>query len=323
MNHTVPQDLNIDEFLTLNASMTTAQLGAHYGRTSRTINYWLQALKEKGIIKNNNRSLSTPTPPLFPEPLGKEYNDFATIKTDRAIVLGDSEIPYHDPEIFQLAYSIAQRFDIKTLIINGDFLALDCFSTWAKQIVHKWAFEEELDPGERILETLLQQFDHIYYNQGNHELRLSHRVDGQMTIGKFLEKFAKVQFSEYAFCMLEHGTRQNPHAPSAPPEPNRTMVVHPKNYSRIPLATARELAAIHHCNILCGHNHHQAMGHDRSGRYFIMDGGCCRDPLHTSYKSLQVTTHPAWNPGFSMILNENPYLVNKSNAEFWKKVRID
>lgn len=332
MSHTIPKDLNISEFLKLQSTMTSEQLGKHYGRTSRTINYWIKILRERGEIggiplvrkKLQTQSHSSPpTPPQFPEPLGKTYDDFITLKSDRTIILGDAEIPNHDPEIFELAYALAQKFNITDLILNGDFMSLDCFSTWARTAVYKLAFDDELESAEESLRTFLNHFQRIVWSTGNHERRLAYRVEGQFTIGKFLEKFSKgLTISEYAYCILENGTRPSPTDPSKT-EPNRTMVVHPKNYSRIPLSTARELAAIYHMNIIAGHNHHQAQGYDRSGKYYIIDGGCCRDPKLTRYKSVEVTTHPAWNGGFTLVLQGQPYLINKKNGEFWKNLRVD
>jgi len=308
MSQTIPAHINLEEFARLSQELSAEELAKRYQRGARTIRYW------KAILKNHT-SFTVQAPQkgtlAFPEPLGKTYDDYITIDADRALILGDAEIPNHDPAIFDTACSIAKQFNIETLILNGDFVALDCFSTWARTAVYKLAFEEELDVAEEALKVFLQQFKQIVWVTGNHERRLAYRVDGHITIGKFLEKFSKgLTISEYAYCLLNSGG-------------NTIMVVHPKNYSRIPLSTARELAAVKLTCIVAGHNHHQSFGYDRSGQHWIVDGGCCRDSSKTRYKSVECSTHPAWNEGFTMIIDGEPYLINKRNADFWKKVKID
>ena len=302
------------------ATNTAKEVAAHYHVSLRTTRYWHATLKRDGIQQYQGPPLEPIPPPLssppdFPEPLGKTYDDFITISSNRTLILGDSEIPNHDPEIFELAYTLARRFGITDLIINGDFLALDCFSNWMRSAVYKLSLDDEIDQAKQVLLTMNNQFKRIVWSTGNHERRVAYRVDGQLNHSKLFETIDRnaLTISEYGYCILQSG----------PPGSIPWFITHPKNYSRIPLSLARELAAARLMHILSGHTHHQAMGRDRSGRFWLVDGGCCRDVSKTRYKSVEVTTHPAWNSGFTIIINNVPYLINKENASFWQKVRLE
>lgn len=270
----------------------TPELARKYGVAERTIRRW----------KKNYRGLEKIEP--IPEPSTKVYDEFMVIDSDRVLVLGDIEIPCHSAETLEDACKIAQKFELDTLIINGDFVALDSFSKWARSTVYKLAFKDELEPAIKIVKIFLSIFPRVYLTTGNHERRLAHRLDGEITIADFFSNMTGVEFSEYSYCILNSGG-------------NEILVCHQDNYGRSPLTVARELASIHHKNIICGHCHHQAQGFDKSGKYFIVDGGCCRATEHTEYKATRINTFPMWNLGYTMVLNGHPYLINKSNVDFW------
>lgn len=292
-----PPDHLLEEFIQcVECGMTTKALSDKFRVNDRVIRYW------KTWLKNKDNG------PNFPEPLGKNYDDYIQIESDKAVIIGDSEIPNHDPEMFELAFKIAQNFDIKTLIINGDFVALDCFSTWAKTAVYKLTFEDELDPALATISEFLKQFDTITWVTGNHEKRLLYKVEGNFSIGKFFEKFGNVSISEYSHCILKSGGKE-------------IRVNHPKNYRRNSTSLVKTLANIHLMNIISGHTHHQSFSYHESGKYWTVDGGHCRNQEKTRYKNIDTSTHPQWNSGFCFVINGEPYLVNKDNADFWLSIK--
>jgi predicted phosphodiesterase len=207
--------------------------------------------------------------------------------------------------VLEQGLDLAQKFDLQVLIINGDFVALDSFSTWARSAVYKLAFrEDEKEPALEILRVFLNHFPRIVLTTGNHERRLAHRMDGQITIGDFFRGIANVEYSEYAYCYLESGGR-------------KILVCHADNYSRQPLVVPRELAAIHHMPIISGHCHHLAQGYDRSGKNWIVEGGSARSPERTHYKATRINLFPNWNLGGVFVIDGNPYLFNKENFNFY------
>jgi predicted phosphodiesterase len=238
----------------------------------------------------------------FPESPTHDYNQHIQINSPSAIVIGDSEIPDHDPEVFAMAVEMGHRLGIKTLIINGDFIEADAFSKWPKISDTGQKFPTEIDLARRTIKEFLKYFNEIYVTAGNHERRLARGTNGAVWLNMLMEGQPEMLFSEYAHLEME--------TPAG-----KWMICHPMNYSRIPLSTARELAAVKQCHILCAHNHHLSMGHDRSGKWWIVDGGCCRNPGKTGYKQMNIGTFPEWIPGFTVIKEGVPLIVSKKSFD--------
>jgi predicted phosphodiesterase len=301
----IPSHIDKEKLWLQHSLKQNEEVAKIYGISRKVLKSWIRELKKELQKKLEDKQACE-----FPNSSTPDFCDYITIDADKAIILGDAEIPDHDATLFQLAYNLGSQFDIKTLIVNGDFLALDSFSSFARDTVHKLAFKEELEPAIKSLSIFLSQFSQIIWITGNHESRLSRKIEGHLNVGDFLTKFSDgIQFSEYSYMILTSGGKE-------------IMVGHPSNYSRVPLSVPREMAAVKHMNVICGHTHHLSLGYDRSGNYFIAESGCCRNPLKTRYKQLKMTTFPSWNPGFIMILNGSPFLITHENAEFWTKVQI-
>jgi len=277
----------IEDFIIEARYKTTKELAEMYGVSRRTVRRWKQHARN-GI----------------PKPKTKVYNDYLKATSDRALVIGDIEVPCHSVEILEIACEVAKKYGLDTLIINGDLISLDSFSTWARNTVYKLDFKEELEPTMEILKIFLSIFKNLYIITGNHERRLAHKLSGEITIADFFTRLAGVQFSEYSYCTLQSGDSD-------------ILVCHQDNYSKQPLSVARELASVHLKNIIAGHTHHLAQGYDKSGQFWIVDGGCCRDMLRTEYKATRVNTFPKWNNGVVMVINGQPFLIDQHNAEFW------
>lgn len=236
----------------------------------------------------------------FPPSQTETYDRHIKLMENSAIVIGDSEIPDHDNEVFAMAAEIGHRLRIQTLIINGDFVDCDAFSKWSKITKSGDRFSDELELARGTVSEFLKYFTKIYIVAGNHDRRIASATNGQVWLGMFLNDMSGVEVSEYSF--LEMTTPAG-----------KWLICHPKQYSRIPLSTARELCSIKQTHVLCAHNHHLASGHDKSGSFYAVDGGCCRDPMKTAYRCLNVTTHPYWTPGFTVIKEGVPLIVSKEN----------
>lgn len=236
--------------------------------------------------------------PNFPPSPTDDFTQQISVRCDSAIVIGDSEIPDHDCEVFAMAAELAERLAIDTLVINGDFIDGDAFSNWPKASLHGQPFATELELARKTIGEFLKVFKRIFIVSGNHDKRLALATKGQVWIGMFFDDMNQVQASHYSYLNLE--TKEG-----------KWLICHPKNYSRIPLATARELASVKLCHVLTGHNHHLSYGHDKSGQFWVVDGGCCRDSNKTAYKSMSITTHPEWIPGFVIIHEGIPTIVSK------------
>jgi hypothetical protein len=171
------------------------------------------------------------------------------------------------------------------------------------------AFGEELDAAFISLQVFLQTFEEIYYITGNHERRINHATDGNVNIGLFLEQMKGVTYSEYSHLTLWSGGEE-------------WFICHPKNFSIVPLSVPTKIADVKHTHVLVGHNHRLSLGRDKSGKFYVVDGGHARNEAFTSYKALNVTCHPAWNPGFVFIDKGVPFLIDDHNAPFWLSIDL-
>ena len=194
---------------------------------------------------------------------------------------------------------VARRFSIDTLIINGDFYDAGKFSTWKKTYdAEQIPFNSEIKIARQILQGFLKFFNQVFIIPGNHENRIDRLTDGAINFGHFISDIENVIYSPYNFIDLKTSN-------------GIFAVTHGKSYSRIPLATARKLSGVYQKHIVVGHSHHLGMTFDPSGKYYLIDSGCCRDIVKTQYKSMSMSTFPQWVPGFVVIKRGIPLLFSK------------
>lgn len=290
----LPNGIAVAQFIEDVNRLDSEGLMELYGRSARTIRRWKQDVR--GIGEDIASS--------FPESPSPQCLDYLRLEYERLLIIGDCEIPDHDPVVFGMAARLADRLGIEHLLINGDFMAMDCFSGWPQENHQSLHFRRDLDLAIKSIKVFLNSFDSVDYIIGNHERRLARQTRGQSNIGMFCEHLLDVSYSNYSYCELTSGGKE-------------IIICHPEDYSRVPLAVPLKLVAVHHKNILCGHTHRGCMGYDPSGNYWIAEGGHARDTTRTMYKAMKMASNPAWNSGFSLILNGNFYFIDKSNFDFW------
>ena len=266
-----------------------------YNVSYRTIKRWKQRIRE------NEDEIMTMS---FPESPSPQCLDYLKLDYERLIIIGDVEIPDHDPVLLEMVARLAEKLGIERLLINGDFMAMDAFSNWPAENPQATNFNRDKSLAIKIIKTFLNSFDTVDYIIGNHERRLARQTKGQSNIGMFFEHVLEVQYSNYPYCELTSGGKE-------------ILICHQEDYSRTPLQAPLKLAAIHHKNILCGHTHRLASGFDPSGKYWVAEGGHGRSEERTMYKCMKMASNPKWNKGFSIIYKGQIYLINKENYDFW------
>ena len=295
------EDIDKEEFIELTYRLSANDIAKHYGINLRTVFTW------KNNIRNMGKDVGEGGIPISET---EDYTAHEVVTAERAIVVSDVEFPDQDAEMLGIMLAMAQRFKIKILIIAGDFIALDSFSTWAKSAAYTLAFKQELDPAKEALRVFFKWFDEIIYISGNHDRRLNHKIDGEITIGDFLTDFAGLRCSEYTHCVLNSGDRE-------------IFIVHPKNYRDHPLSLPSRMASKKLMCVIAGHTHHLAIGYDVSGTFWVAESGCCRDKNKTHYKNTRQTTHTEWNPGFLMVIEGNPFMIDKNNYLIWASMKME
>lgn len=225
------------------------------------------------------------------------------------LITGDVHIPLTSMMMTAIMYEKRRQNNIADLILGGDFWNNDGLGRFdPKQLDH--TLEQEWDIGREYFGALLDEFENVYIIKGNHDDRfpraLGYKVGfveaTKLLLGKVYEDNAERIHISPLDHMYVYGK-----------EGQKYYVCHPKAYSRSPLATGRALAAKHHCNIICAHAHHHAVGTDISGQYVVAEMGGLFDANKAAYLH-EATTFPkqvnglcwldpngrlvAWNPLF-------------------------
>lgn len=246
--------------------------------------------------------------PQYPPSPSPEWNEYLEIDCDNAIIIADVELPDYDEQLMRAAHAVAVHHGIKTLIIGGDYTALDSVSDWKKVYQRQGAVGllQELQMASRVLDTALTWFDRVYAIMGNHEWRLGRALNGQLgpyDVIKTLNGEVRVEPYDFMYLNTSRG---------------RVMVVHPSNYSRKQLHVPQDILNTEEprCHIMSTHTHHSASGMDASGHYELMEIGCLRAPLKTQYKSQRRTTHPQWTQGFAVIKDGFRHRLTKHDTDW-------
>lgn len=312
----LPDDLDKDEFVKLCETKSCDELGSLYSVSAKTITRWKATLRRNGLFVPTKRKLARSYVPQrprindvepnewpdiepagFPESLEEDFTKYTVLERDRLLVFGDLHLPYHDVRVLDMAFRVAERYGIRTGLLNGDFLDNSLFSPFPKTHPNYHDFiKDEVSPGGEILKVFMRQLDELYWLEANHERWLNKRVGGHFTVFQLMESVLGVQYSQYSYAYVESGGEE-------------ILVCHPKNYRKVPGSLPLELCGRYLKNVLCGHLHRLCLLRHASGQFWACEGGHCADTKKLLYKNKNVDLHGAWNPGFVMILDGWPHLI--------------
>jgi predicted phosphodiesterase len=230
--------------------------------------------------------------------------------TGNAIVVGDVHVPFTDYEYTHLVSKISVKHleSPRQLIIAGDFFNLDLFSDYAR-LVNGPGWREEKQAAIAVAQEWAGAFDKIFLLTGNHDRRVSRRTEGEMDImdlAEFLSiPITKLTPSIFGYCTLESNGVS-------------WRITHAREYSINRLTVAGELALKYQTNIVSWHEHHQAIGWDRFGRYCVVNGGslCKQDSM--AYAVIDDSKRPNFNTGFVMIKDGCPTLFGRPPITNWE-----
>lgn len=233
------------------------------------------------------------------------------------MVAGDWHIPHYHAGTIRLLIAVAKRDGIRSLILNGDFLNEDVFlfgGTGRKPAMPE--FLEECTAAGRMLAVLLQHFDTIYWNAGNHEERWFRMNNGQVGMAQLLrlmldrpEDRARVLVTDRDYVLVEQ---------AASP---RWRVTHGQTGGvRSAVAGPKLKAQVYGCNVLQGHTHLWGEEPTSCGRYVGATHGCIADPAAAAYKMMRTTTYSQWQLGFASITNGRLRLYSQQHTDWSKEL---
>jgi predicted phosphodiesterase len=237
---------------------------------------------------------------LIPE--DDSFEDRFSIVLDQPLVhdgdiaiSADWHIPLYDPKYANKFITDARDRGINQLVIAGDFFNFDALSAYDPKQVDA-GLEGEIDEAIAVMNVLLETFTRVYFLWGNHDARLHRALGFAMQFRSAMEtvfgKLGNELLDRIVFSNLDHMWVES--------ERGKWYICHPKNYTKVPLSTARALAPKVNAHVITAHSHHCAVGYGPDGEKVVAEIGGLFDRHKTGYLQ-RTTTFPTWQQGYAFL----------------------
>ena len=209
-------------------------------------------------------------------------------------VVGDTHVPDVRWDLCAKVSEYSKQHDVKVLCMVGDLGNFDQFSKY-KSLMKDPEFSSELEQCGNLLRYWLETFDTIYWCRGNHDSRSIEYTDGKLNMDLLADMMVPGKDRDRVKTSMYNGMWLKTIK-------GKYLLAHQKEYSKGKLVVAQRLCEMYQCHIVTHHQHHTAVGQDRTGRYMIADNGCLVDPKKVAYKRLNYSTSNEFNLGFALIV---------------------
>lgn len=244
-------------------------------------------------------SLSKHSPSQFPE------IEIKGEEAESVAIIGDLHANYIDPRIVKSFVRYAEENKCKVVVIAGDFLNADAFSTHPP-LGPQQTFADEVEQARKLLEIFGECFDKIYWIRGNHDHRVSVATFGQLNMTELADLVCgpspvrrKITVTPYSRLWVRCSS-------------GLWLIAHQREYSKIKLRVASALSAKYNCHVICAHQHHCAVGLSENAKFVVADLPCaCR---YAYYKSLDTSSRPDWCLGFGALIRGKYHMVVNDSA---------
>lgn len=253
-------------------------------RTERYEETQDRVIDEMEFFIPENAASSIPTPLAIPTP--------------NVLVLSDLHCPYHNRAMLRRALQVTRRHypHIKDVAIIGDIFNHAQISRHPKD-APEVDLNTEHNITAEVLRAILKYFDNAYICMGNHDIRVSRKLEQPYDLAKLIYgalggvlPACKLHVSNLSYLYVD-----------APAYERRWMLGHPSKYSGQGGKTPSEIADIEHVNVVCAHNHRIGRAVSRDGRWEGVDLGHMTDPTQHFYIQSSMNTFPKWSSGFAVI----------------------
>lgn len=97
-----------------------------------------------------------------------------SVGIERAVVIGDLHVPFHDPKAIAVTLSLIEDLKPEHIYLNGDVIDMYAMSRFSKDPARALQLQDELDQTSEVLNALRKSAKqaNIVMVEGNHELRL-------------------------------------------------------------------------------------------------------------------------------------------------------
>jgi predicted phosphodiesterase len=230
------------------------------------------------------------------------------IRAPRIGVLSDVHCPMHSEHWLLLAVKTFIHYKVEDIVINGDFIDANQISKHAGSYKRRGTLEDDLDAAEAVLKLLSKYFKRIYINAGNHDMRLVHKMGGELSFRRMMKMIydneqIKVTARSYIYAN------------------DNVALIHPRQYSKIRGKTPSDLAYKIRKHVVTGHEHHSASSVSLCGGYQGCDVGTLVNIESQDYIKNEITTHAEPLNGFAIVFGEKIQLFDKFTN--WEILGID
>lgn len=226
-------------------------------------------------------------------PASLEVLEPIRIDDPNALVISDTHFPYVHREMLEVAVAVAKKMGVRRVIVAGDIVDMSALSPFPASLPAP-SVREELAVAEWYVEFLKREFEEVIGFTGNHDARFARHMSATLSIADLGLPFDALSDLHW----MEIGS---------------WLIVHPKNYSRIPGRTAREVAEVEGRNVISGHTHLWGESMTKDGLHMAMEIGCMASG-QMPYLHLVKTTSPRIIHGFAVIKDDVGYLFNEARA---------
>jgi hypothetical protein len=228
------------------------------------------------------------------------------------VVVSDVQAPTVHLDFARLVMPTAQRYGIREMILLGDFLNMDYASLYPIITPHPQG-TSEIAAARYLIDEWLQYFTRIIWLPGNHEdrwLKLNRGNFEMKQLASMITKSDRVEVSNFDHCWIDTPR-------------GRWFCCHGTNYSINQLVVADQLAQKYQAHVICGHQHHLAMGWDRYKHYMIVDNGGLFDADKMAYVSMRASKFAGMQIGFSLLKDGYPALFGPEPFTDWQTILED
>lgn len=226
------------------------------------------------------------------------------IHANRVGVISDVHCPLHSGKWLKRAILTFRHYGVDTVVINGDFLDANQISRHAGSYYRRNAnLEHDFLAGEAVLGILCGLYKKVYYLMGNHDMRLIHRMGGEISVNRafqMLGSYRNLKITSRSFVIAN----------------SNVLIGHPIQYSRIRGNVAQKVAMRWQKHTILGHQHHSAKSMSPCGKWQAADVGCLADTEIQDFVRNSVNDMPDPVNGFSVIDNQYIQLFDKHTP--WK-----
>lgn len=229
----------------------------------------------------------------IPESYADDYPNFNIhIQYNKALIIADSHIPYHDIKAINIALEKGVKDGCKAILLNGDII--DCYqgSKWERDPRNR-TIAQEFDALESFIKILSKHFK-VYYKLGNHEERFQSvlRIKAPMLIG--VPEFEISNILKGRGCDCEVIYKQKIYFGKLP-------VIHGHEYgikASVAVNTARSLFLKTNKSAACAHSHRTSEHSDKSidDKTISCFSIGCMCNMNPEYAVLN-----KWNQGFAEV----------------------